>query len=232
MKTPDYLNYSRYKKKKNDTSKNSVMIFVTTFFAMLLVFTIIAKSLSPNVDVTIGDDSQTDAKESGLGVKRFIDDRLKMIQMEDDSAGVSLKDGETKSNGYNDKAFDNFSKQLDEKVTIPTGKQTATDNGIEEPQTSTQAITPPRPRDNDLSTPIETASPKMAKVFVGYYSNIEQAKVAQGILQDSGLNVTPFVKNLGGAYTLQVGSYSSRSKADGLASELLRNNFPARVIQE
>jgi len=73
MKTPDYLNYNRYKKKKKDNSKNSVMIFVTTFFAMLLIFTIVAKSLSPDVDVTIGDDSQTDAKESGLGVKRFID---------------------------------------------------------------------------------------------------------------------------------------------------------------
>lgn len=227
MKTPDYLNYNRYKKKKNDNSKNSVMIFVTTFFAMLLVFTIIAKSLSPNVDVTIGDDSQTDAKESGLGVKRFIDERLKMIQMDDNSAGVSLKVGEKPSNGYNDGAFDNFSKELDEKVTIPKPKQDSVDQQVDEDVTTSE---PPRPRGNDLATPFQ--SPKMSKVFVGYYSNVEQAKVAQGILQDSGLNVTPFIKDLGGAYTLQVGSYSSKAKADGLASELQKNNFPARVIQE
>lgn len=226
MKTPDYLNYSRYKKKKNDNSKNSVMIFVTTFFAMLLVFTIIAKSLSPNVDVTIGDDSQTDAKESGLGVKRFIDERLKMIQLDDNSAGVSLKDGDVKkSNGYNDQSFDNFSKEVEEKVTIPTNKSGSADEADDGDVTA-----PPRPKANDLSTPYE--STRMSKVFVGYYSNVEQAKVAQGILQDSGLNVTPFIKDLGGAYTLQVGSYSSKSKADGLASELLKNNFPARVIQE
>jgi len=149
-----------------------------------------------------------------------------MIQMEDDSAGVSLKSGEKPSNGYNDKSFDDFSKDLEEKVTLPTGKKSSVDESDED----FVVASPPRPRGADVSTPFE--SPRMSKVFVGYYSNVEQAKVAQGILQDSGLNVTPFVKDLGGAYTLQVGSYTSKSKADGLASELLRNNFPARVIQE
>lgn len=231
MKTPDYLDYSRYKKKKKDSSKNAVLIFFTTFFAMLLIFTVIVKSLSPDVDVTIGGDSETDAKESGLGVKKFIDERLKLIQMEDDSAGVSQKLGDSgkPSSGYDDKSFDNFSKQMEEKVVLPSQKTPS--ETVDEENQDVEISTPPRPTGRDISSSSEVA-PKMSKVFVGRYSSLEQAKVAQGIMQDSGLNITPFIKDLGGSYTLQVGSYSSREKANSLASELLRNNFPARVVQE
>lgn len=238
MKTPDYLSYDRYKKKKKkDTSKNSVLIGITTFFVALLLFTIVAKSLSPNVDVTIGDDSGTDAKETGLGVKKFIDERLKMIQMDDNSAGVSLKD-DKKIPGYDDESFNKFSQTQEEKINLPNKKDKSDSDIVEdEPMSSSQsskttqsAQNPPRPTSKDLSTPFVT--PKVSKVYVGRYATLEQAKVAQGILLDSGIDITPFVKDLGGSYTLQVGSYSSKAKADGLASELQRNNFPARVVQE
>lgn len=226
MKTPDYLSYERYKKKKDTNPNKRILIFVTTFFATLLLFTVVAKSLSPNVDVTIGDESETDAKETGLGVKKFIDERLKMIQMEDNSAGVSVKNDNEKTSRYEDESFDKYTQAEDEKINLPT-KQDKSNTSDESTQS---AQNPPRPTSRDLSTPFE--SPKMAKVYVGRYSTLEQAKVAQEILMDSGLDINPFVKDMGGTYTLQVGSYSSRAKAEGLASELQRNNFPARIIQE
>ena len=71
-----------------------------------------------------------------------------------------------------------------------------------------------------------------AKVIVGYYTTKEQAEVAKGIIAESGLNISPFVRNIGGAYTIQVGSYSTREKAQVMANELLRNNYPARIIME
>ncbi|MFA7658535.1 MAG: SPOR domain-containing protein [Candidatus Gastranaerophilaceae bacterium] len=228
MKTPDFMSYDRYKKKKKkDTSKNGLLLGITTFFVTLLLFTVVAKSFSPNVDVTIGDDSQTDAKDTGLGVKKFIDERLKVIQMEDNSAGVSVKNENKKTSGYNDESFNKFTQELDEKISLPTskGKSQTTNEG-----TMSTPAAPPRPTSRELSTPFVT--PKMSKVYVGRYATVEQAKVAQGILLDSGLDITPFVKDMGGFYTLQVGSYSNRAKAEGLASELQRNNFPARVIQE
>jgi len=229
MKTPDYMTYSRYKKNKNSDSKKGLWLGVTTFFSTLLIFTIVVIHLSPNVDVTIGDDTSMEAKESGLGVKRFIDDRLKMIQMEDNGAGASKSLIDKKASDYQDESFDSFSRELDEKVVLPSKDKG--DSSYDEEKVLKKVQTPPRPNKNDdLSTPFE--SPKMSKVFVGYYNTVDQAKVAQGILLDSGLNVTPFVKDLGGAYTLQVGSYSTRAKADSLAFELLKNNFPARVIQE
>lgn len=232
MKTPDYLSYDRYKKKKKkDNSKNNALTFVVTFFVTLLLFTVIAKSLSPNVDVTIGDNSRTDAKETGLGVKKFIDERLKMIQMDDNSEGASLKTNDSNMVKQDNGGVDKFSQELEEKINLPTQKDKNNSQEIEDDvPVQSSAHNPPRPNGRDLSTPF--VSTKVSKVIVGRYATLEQAKVAQGILLDSGLNITPFVKDIGGSYTLQVGSYTSRAKAEALAAELQRNNFPAKIVQE
>lgn len=230
MKTPDYLTYDRYKEnKKKVGSKNNIITFVVTFFITLLVFTAVAKSLSPDVDVTIGNDSQTDAKDTGLGVKKFIDDRLKMIQMDDNSAGVSLPTDANKPSRFGTNASDNSMQQPDEKVSLP---QDNPDNAQieDEPIVLNVKKQPPRPSAKDLSTPVSTSV--SAKVIVGRYATFEQAKVAQEILLDSGLSITPFVRSYNGGYTLQVGSYTSRAKAEELSSQLQQNNFPARIIQE
>ena len=93
---------------------------------------------------------------------------------------------------------------------------------------------PPKPivqPQKQIETPIATPVVTNIKVVVGSYSSIDQAKVAQSILQEADLGVTPFVKNIQGMYTLQVGSFSSEQKAQSLANELLKNNFPARIIK-
>lgn len=242
MKTPDFMSYDRYKKKKKTDSKNGMLIFVTTFFATLLVFTVVAKELSPNVDVSIGDDSQTDIKENGLGVKKFIDERLKMIQMEDNSAGVSTKD--KNSNGYDDASFNKYSKTVqevqdskqtkdiyDEPISLPSSKQ----NKKQTQDSNAPTATPPRPNSSDAYKPFDAPVPKasgISKVYVGRYSTIDQAKVAQEILIDSGLNYSPFIKNLGGYYTLQIGSYTNRATANAVMTQLQQNSFPARISSE
>ena len=78
-----------------------------------------------------------------------------------------------------------------------------------------------------------TAAPAVtSKVVVGYYSSKEQAEVAKGIIAESGLNISPFVRSIGGAYTIQVGSYSTREKAQAVVNDLLKNNYPARILVE
>lgn len=234
MKTPDYLSYAKYKKKKDNNPNKRLLIFITTFFATLLVFSMTAKLMSPDVDVTIGDESQAEPKETGLGVKRFIDDRLKMIQLEDSSAGVSVQNKMRStdlegSTGQTTSIIDDEVQYAEEKMNLPSTK---TKNAKTEEETEVMPLytSPPRPTKKDLSTPFE--SPKVSKVYVGRYYSLEQAKVAQEILMDSGLNVSPFIKDIGGTYTLQLGSYSSKAKAEELSAELRRNNFPARVVQE
>lgn len=230
MKTPDYLSYEKYKKKKDSNPNKRLLIFISTFFITLLLFSVVVKSFSPDVDVTIGDESQTDAKDTGLGVKKFIDERLKIIQMEDrSSAGVSTRDFQQKNATDANSDYYDETQTTEEKISLPSKKENGIGETSEEPVMQVYK-NPPRPSGKDLSTPFE--SPKMLKVYVGHYSTIEQAKVAQEILMDSGIDVTPFVKDLGGTYTLQIGSYSSKAKAEELASELRNNSFPARVVQE
>src|SRR5574344_318826 len=98
MKTPDYLSYERYKKRKETNPNRRIFIFAMTFFVTLLGFSIFAKVLSPDVDVSIGSDSEMEAKDTGLGVKHFIDERLKLIQMEDSTNKSETK--VTENNEY------------------------------------------------------------------------------------------------------------------------------------
>ena len=83
QESQEYQSYKRYKKNKDVTAQNILTVFTTTFLIMLVFFIGAARRITPNVDVSIGEDSTVDAKESGLGVKGFIDNRLRAIQSED-----------------------------------------------------------------------------------------------------------------------------------------------------
>ena len=194
---------------------------------MLLLFLGIAKQISPDVDVSIGDDREITSETVGID-KNEVDERLKILQMEDKS--------ETKS-----KDDEMFASELEEKVVLPTQKQDDTKSEETKPVAQSEKEATPKPCETAAPTPRisqslvqenqQTAS-AVSKVVVGYYSTKEQAEVAKGIIAESGLNISPFVRAIGGAYTIQVGSYSSREKAQTMVNELLRNNYPARIISE
>lgn len=225
----EYQSYKRYKKNKDVTAQNILTVFITTFLIMLVFFIGAARRITPNVDVSIGEDSAVDAKESGLGVKGFIDNRLKAIQSEDSNV-MAKKVEETKNKFEEDDEDEYFDKTLEEKVKIPVRKvkqevKQVTQEVQQTQEHKTVTTTPPKPVE------IPTTYNPVIKVVVGSYSSIDQAKVAQSILQEAGLGVTPFVKNIQGTYTLQVGSFSSETKAQSLANELLKHNYPARIIK-
>ena len=182
--------------------QEEIAIFVSAFFILLLLFLGIAKQISPEIDVSIGDDNAKVSQEDDE--KSVVDERLKLLQMED--------------NGDN-----TFAPELDEKVVIPEKKSSEAVKEEEEIKLPEKEATP---------KPTETAAPVTSKVVVGYYQTKEQAEVAKGIIAEAGLNISPFVRSIGGAYTIQVGSYSSREKAQGVVNDLLRNNYPARIITE
>ena len=207
-KTP-HISYKEYKKKLEKNPNEGLILFVSAFFVMLLIFLGVAKQLSPDVDVTIADNNEefTDI------AKGNVDERLRMIQMEDNSADEM------------------FTPELEEKVVLPEKKAVEDDEVIvlETPEKKPVENTDTEEKTAEVTTPQPAVN---AKVIVGYYTTAEQAEVAKGIIMDSGLNIQPFVKNIGAAYTLQVGSFSSREKAQSVANDLLKNNFPARVIVE
>ena len=229
-KQPEYQTYKRYKKQKDVTAQNILTVFTTTFLIMLVFFIGAARHMTPNVDVAIGEDSATDAKETGLGVKGFIDNRLKAIQSEDSDSLVKKIEEKKLSKFDEDDENEYFSKDLEEKVKIPVKK---VKQEVEKIQKEVVEM-PPKPivqPQKQIETPIATPVVTNIKVVVGSYSSIDQAKVAQTILQESSLGVTPFIKNIHGSYTLQVGSFNSEAKAQSLANELLKHNFPARIVR-
>lgn len=233
---PEYQNLKKYKKQKDVTAQNVLTVFTTTFLIMLVFFIGAARHMTPSVDVSIGESSAVDAKESGLGVKGFIDNRLKAIQSEDASAIAKRLEEKTKSAFDEDDENDYFSEDLEEKVRIPVKKvkQEVTKlKDTTEEKVTVKIVKPttiPQPKPTVQTTVTQTI-PTSIKVVVGSYSSIDQAKLAQTILQESSLGITSFIKNINGSYTLQVGSFTSEDKAQSLANELLRNNFPARIIR-
>ncbi len=218
LEKASHISYKEYKQKLNNNPNEGLILFISAFFVMLVLFLGVVKQLSPDVDVAIEDNSEVAVEEVERG---SVDERLKMIQQEDNS----YAEGD-----------ETFSPELDEKVNLPKQKRRVIGAAEEEevitlePKTKSQQLL-----GGEAVAPTPTPAPTTltnAKVIVGYYTTQEQAEVAKGIIMDAGLNVEPFIKNIGGAYTLQVGSFSSREKAQSVANELLRNSFPARVIVE
>ena len=81
--------YKKYMKKEARESNSFVKIFIISFFGMLLFFTFIIKSLMPRVDTSIGDYKEQSVQEDEDISKKIVDNRLEMIQNEDQGKNFS-----------------------------------------------------------------------------------------------------------------------------------------------
>lgn len=196
--------YKKYMKKdmrRNDYSL--IQLFILSFFGMLLLFTILIKSFSPSVDVSIGEYKQEpDIDEKIVNV----DDRLAAIQDEDQ--GKNFAD-------LMKKAEDNEEYKLDN-----NSDSSSLDKPVKESQTE-EVVT------------LNTNSEPVYKVFIGNYTSAEQAKVAKEIIQETSLNLNPIVKCIGSnSYTLQVGIFKNKKGAETLLTTIKQNHMPGRIVQE
>ena len=244
---PEHISYREYKKRLSKNPHQSLILFISAFFILLLAFLGCAKLMSPDVDIAIGDEPEVTFEEEGI-VRGNVDSRLKKIQDEDNKT-------ETK-----DTIFD---KELDEKVVIPDKKEESEPLQVQEetpvvleheepaeppkeqkqepapaptPETASETQVKEQQATENIqqtnSAPVPAPAPKTYKVYIGSYSSAAQAEVAKGIIAETGLGLNVFVKNLNGSYTLQAGSFSAPDKAQSVADDLLKNNFPARVVAE
>lgn len=221
--TSSHFSYNDYKKKVKKTPNKDVTVFASVFIVGVLIILGFAKILSPNVDVAITKESDIVSSEDD-NISSIIDDRLRKLKLEDE--------------GKSEKDEDMFSPELDEKVILPT-RQHKTVGEIEAEQARIKEAEEQKKQAEAANTQQKEVKPAPqpeqiinARVVVGYYATEKQAEVAKSIIQDAGIGVTPLVKNLGGYYTLQVGSYSSKEKAQQAANNLLKSNFPARVVTD
>lgn len=222
-KKPSHMSYKEYKTKFARTKKQTFMMFISIFFVLLLIFLGFARLMSPDVDITIGDDSNQELRFEEFSNKSRVDGRLRALQEEDEgltSEAKTEEDGLVKIPEHKKATAEEEKKEDSIKLDEETVKKAP------KPETAI------RPAAEDTA-PVPQAAPAVtARVVVGSYNTQAQAEVAKGILQEAGLGVNPHIRQIGGAYTLQVGAYSSKDAATNLANKLLMNNYPARVIVE
>lgn len=197
-------NYKKYMKKSAKKKDYSlIQLFIISFFGMLLIFTVLIKSFSPSVDVSIGDyKPEPELEEKTINV----DDRLAAIQSEDQGRSFTdlMKNADDMQQDNNDTS-----------TLVKLSK-------------SKQKDTP-----DQVSIPVTNSEDLVYKVFIGTYTSAEQAKVAKDIIQESGLNLNPIVKCIGSNdYTLQVGIFKNKSGAETLLSMIQQNHLPGRIVQE
>ncbi len=77
----EHVSYKEYQKNLTKKTSEGIAIFVSTFFILLLLFLGIAKQMSPEIDVSIGDNDNSASETVGID-KASVDERLKLLQME------------------------------------------------------------------------------------------------------------------------------------------------------
>ena len=198
--------YKKYMKKEAQKDNSLLKIFVLSFFGMLIVFTFLIKSFSPTVDTSIGDYQDNSANQQEDTAKN-VDDRLSMIQSEDQ--GRSFSDLMSKPDDVQQNADNQTAVVVDQSKTVK-------ENNVAE-----------------TVTPQPVQADPVYKVFVGSYTSAEQAKVAKDIIQESGNGLNPIVKCIGSNnYTLQVGIFKNKQSAESLLYTVQQNHLPGRIVQD
>lgn len=198
--------YKKYMKKEARKDNSMLRLFIGTLCVMLVVFTFLIKSLFPNADTSIGDyKPEPDVVEE---TKNTVDDRLAMIQNEDQGRSFSelmAKPDDTAREAHKDI----------ESSPAPIAAEQKSVQPPVEPQK--------QPPSQDI----------VYKVFVGTYTSAEQAKVAKDIILESGSGLNPIVKCIGSNnYTLQVGIFKNKSSAESLLYTVQQNHLPGRIVQD
>ena len=245
-KKNENMSYSEYKSKMSVKKKQSIMMFVSIFLVLLLVFLGVAKIMSPDVDITLGDDGKKINSVEEDEYKGGIDRRLRELQMEDDMQGFAQDEAaQTEEDGLVKIP------QREEKSPLETQQEEPVNTVVNQPDNlkglpplNTTGTNPnpistgasPTALNKEQTAPMQQAqvqlSPKTYRVYVGMYSTKSQAEVARGILAEAGLGLTPTIKQAAGGFTLQVGAFSKKESADNLSHTLLINNYPARVVSD
>lgn len=222
--------------KKKSQQNKALYIFLTTFFITLIVTIYIATAFTPNIDVDV---NTTSNETTSQNEKKDIDSRLKDLQ--EDEYTINQQQNETESSS---EIIEHLKKMKEEAIAKQLKKDELEleDEIIEEnpsPKTNNAQSAPSAPKP-ELASPTYTrqnlnqphAPTKMAKVYVGRYSTFDDALAIQNKLIIEGLASAPFIKNLGGYYVVQIGSYANHQTAQNIAENIIENGYSARMVLE
>ena len=101
----------RKKRKRKKSSLGYLLLFTFVFLTALWGLSYAVKSLSPNVDIEIGNnEALTDAAIENDAEIKTVDERLKWIQMEDEMPSVAVR------NNPEDEELEKIDSKLKEKI--------------------------------------------------------------------------------------------------------------------
>ena len=240
---------TKVKKKKNNNI-TFILLFAITFVMTLFLVSAMFKNFSPPVDVNIGGEEVAEETPTEEFPERDIDDRLKWIQFEDNitespvvnevqkTPQQETKTKKVKNIHIGEQIYNNKKEEPQQKEE-PVMAQ---NKYIMEPPVPVnyKPVQPPVPTISEIKTvqktvknpETSTPSVKMTKVYVGYYPTREEADRIKNQIAASFGGYQPYVKQSGSQYIVQIGSFSDRSKAFSLKTELANKGFPARLLTE
>ncbi len=232
----------RKRRRRKKSSLGYLLLFTFVFITALWGLSYAVKSLSPNVDVEIGNnEALTDAAlENDVEIKT-VDERLKWIQMEDDLPTVAVRNPEEKKDEKNKEQENNEDKTQqqqkeepkEEKPVIELPKKIDFDkientNPIEQPKQELDFRLPT----GNIIEPREPIAKTVTKVYLGAFNSIEEAIKIQQKVASEEENMVPFIKSINGLYMVQIGSFSDQTKAIALASKMREKGYPSKTVTE
>ena len=202
--------------------KKLVVIFCATLVIGIILISTILKSASPSVDLDVGDDpvasmNQRGDEEFDDNIRMQIDERLKMIQNEEEMPGVSNRGYETD---------EEIIKRLRAGEEEPAQNDTKVSKKQKNEEVSLDI--------NPVSIPTANA-PKpnyLSKIYIGQFSDMQKAVEMQSNILSSGLSINTVIKEVNGYYTIQAGVFSSYDTAKNLADQINNAGFSAKVVRE
>ena len=220
--------YKKYLKPKNEKKDLSTLkVFLGSFVVMLVVFTVLINRFAPDVDVSIGNSSDSDEiayeqDENEIYLKKFVDNRLLAIQQEDQAPDTVAKQDTTIPS--NEKTPVTTKEQPKQEVLKPVELVVAVP----------EVKLPPIP-DTGIQAPQRIEQPLLNatyRVYIGYYHTYDQVKLAKEIVSEADSTITQVIKEISGGYTLQAGVFKSKEAAVSLTNSLLKEHLPARLVTE
>ena len=194
--------YKKYMKQDYKKDYGLWKLFIISFLGMLFVFTYLIISFSPSVDVSIGDYKQEEDNVNYEEVKKNVDERLAMIQDEDQGRSFT-------------QLMQN-SEDVDKEESKSQSLTTSVSTQNEEEQVVVKNDSDPFYKVFIGSyTSIEQA--KVAKEII-----LESNSSLNPIIKCIGSN----------DYTLQVGTFKNKKSAEALLDAVKQNNLPARIVQD
>jgi cell division septation protein DedD len=233
----------RRKLKRSADLKVLFFTFVGAFLLFFTAFTYFLPAVTPNVDVPALNEDQVFNSITSHDFRGKLDPRLHNLELQEQGV-VTTENQDQQGEDVADASANSTDETVNTNADQDTGIQEARDmneneqvnaEAIAEPGKSNQGVpgVPPRPKPISYGETANAAPvPAVfeAKVVVGDFTNTSDAQMVSDALLN--FNFEPVIKQRGGDYTLQVGSFSDAERAKALVQELRSHNFDAKIIYE